>query len=323
MSIPPDVHFCWIGPAIPWAYVFAVLSAAERGGAARVTLHHTEPLVDGPERRALEAAGGVVLAPLDARALLRDVGCAIGVGEALLTLHRAVVAPVARADILRAAILHRDGGIYLDLDTVTVATLRPLLEARHFVGTEFIVWPARARASRSPRTLAHHLALDLVRKACRAWPGGWRVFRRLETFYVRGVNNAVMGAEPASSFIADYLRAMCAVPSDQAGRPYALGPTLLQAVVDRGRDAALTIHEPSVFYPLAPEISEHWFRRRGRADLGSPLSPGTRVVHWYASVRTRALVADITPEYVRAHRASQLYSMLVHSCLPDFFRAAS
>ena len=322
MSIPTRVHFCWIGPVIPWAYVFAVLSAAEQGGLPRVTLHHTDRLADGPERRALAAARGVALAPLDPEPCLREVGRSIGVGEALVTLYRAVSAPVARADILRAAILHRDGGIYLDLDTVTVATLRPLLAARHFVGTEFIVWPQRARQSRSPLMLTRHLALDVVRKACRALPRGWRAFRLVEDFYVRGVNNAVMGAEPGSSFVASYLRAMCAVPPDRAGRPYALGPTLLQEVVDRGRDADLTIHAPSVFYPLAPEISEHWFRRRGAATPASVLSSRTRVVHWYASVRTRALVLDITPDYVRAHRATQLYSMLVHACLPDFFRPA-
>ena len=77
-----------------------------------------------------------------------------------------------------------------------------------------------------------------------------------------------------------------------------------------------------MFYPLPPEISEHWFRLQHRATIGDVLSPATRVVHWYASVRTRALVLDITPDYVRAHRTTQLYSMLVHASLPDFFRAA-
>ena len=323
MTIPAEVHFCWIGRSLPWAYVFAVLSAAERGGVARVTFHHTDVLADGPEVRALREAPRVSLAPLDAERCLDEVGRSIGVGEALVILYRAVIVPVTRADILRAAILYRNGGIYLDLDTVTVAALHPLLTVGQFVGTEFIVWPQRARQSRSPITLARHVGLDLLRKLCRALPEGWRMFRLVERFYVRAVNNAVIGAEPGSPFLADYLRAMSAVPPDRARRSYALGPILLQDMVDRSRaEGGLAIHPPQVFYPLSPEISEHWFRRRRAVPLRSVLSPETRVVHWYASVRTRARVLDITPETVLARRSTELYSALVHSCLPDFFGRA-
>src|SRR5579862_5743870 len=48
MTIPARVHFCWIGPALPWAYVFAILSAAARGEMDEVILHHTDELAGGP-----------------------------------------------------------------------------------------------------------------------------------------------------------------------------------------------------------------------------------------------------------------------------------
>src|SRR5271163_1898144 len=111
---------------------------------------------------------------------------------------------------------------------------------------------------------------------------------------------------------------MAALPPAGLAEPYALGPDLLQAIVDRD-PPSLTSHAPEVFYPLPPEISEHWFRpcRDAGAMLGAVLGPDTRVAHWYASVRTKSRVAQISPGYVRAHRQSQLYSALVNALLPD------
>jgi hypothetical protein len=59
-------------------------------------------------------------------------------------------------------------------------------------------------------------------------------------------------------------------------------------VVGRYARDDLTIQEPHVFYPLPPEISEHWFRIGRSVRLDAVLLPETRVVHWYAS----ALIAD-------------------------------
>src|SRR5690348_13708454 len=44
MTIPARGHFCWLGTRLPWAYVFAVLSAAENSGLQEITLHHVDPL---------------------------------------------------------------------------------------------------------------------------------------------------------------------------------------------------------------------------------------------------------------------------------------
>jgi hypothetical protein len=312
MTIPARVHFCWIGARLPWAYVFAVLSAAERGGMDGVILHHTDMLEPSAELNALvQAAGGVTLDRIDPVACLKDVGEALGVGDRLALLYGSLASPVMRTDVLRAAILLRHGGVYLDMDTVTVASLRPLLDAAQFIGSEYIVWPHSVRTSRSPLKWARALTLDVMRKAMRRAPGGWKAFRRVERLYYRGVNNAVMGAEPDSPLFAQYLRAMLTVTPERLAEPYALGPDLLQYIVDHDRPAGLVIHDPRVFYPLPPEISEHWFRPGDDVRLGRVLSPETRIVHWYASVRTKSRVATITPAYVRAHRTDELYSALV------------
>lgn len=315
MTIPARAHFCWIGPRLPWAYAFAVLSAAARGELAEAVLHHTDSLEDGPAVRALAAEGRVRLARLDAAGLLAATGEALGLGDALAALYRRLESPVMRCDVLRAALLYAEGGIYLDLDTITTASLRPLLAARQFVGTEFIVWPQRVRRSRSPAVWARHFGLDLMRRALCRMRGGWRVFRRVERLYFQGVNNAVMGAEPQAPLLAAYLAAMTRVPGPDLREAYALGPDLLQSLVGGARWDGLVLHAPVVFSPLPPRISELWFRPDPGATLAEVLLPETRVAHWYASVHTRAKVALIDPGFVRANQSRQLYSALVAASL--------
>ena len=316
MTIPARLHFCWIGPSLPWAYGFALLSAAARSGMTDVVLHHTHALEAGPVLDALDGAG-IRRVRIRPAAYLEAAGRPLGIGGALAALYARIESPAILSDILRVAILYHEGGIYLDLDTVTVASLEPLLADRQFLGSEFIVWPYAVRRSRSPLRLARHAALDLARKTLRVTPGGWRTFRHIERFYFRGLNGAAMGSAPGAPFVADCLRAMIAVPQERQAQPCALGPDLQEAVAAQ-HHGDLTIHAPHVFFPLPPEISEHWFRPARQVDLGAVLMPETRVVHWYASVRTKAHVARIGPAYVRANRGRQLYSALVDSVLPDF-----
>ncbi len=322
MTIPARLHFCLIGTSLPWAYVFAVVSAAERSGLAEIIVHHTDALEDGEALRALEGVPRVCLSPVDATSLLTRTGQMLGLGDRLALLYHGLPSPVIRSDILRAAILYAHGGIYLDLDTVTVASLLPLTRVTHFVGAEFIVWPDFVRMSRSPALWARHLALDLLRKTLRRMPSGWRAFRKIERLYSLHVNNAAMGAEAHSALFSSYLHAMLDLSPERQRQRYALGPKLLQEVVRHYRPDDLTIQQPQVFYPLPPEISEHWFRPVRVARLNRVLSTQTRVVHWYASVRTKPLVAQISPGYVKRHRERQLYSALVCSCIPELPQAA-
>ncbi len=318
--IPARIHFCWIGTSLPWAYVFAILSAAERSELPEIVLHHTDMLEDGAELRALKNSPHVQLSQIDAVAYLAETERALGISGGLVALYRRLDSPVMRADILRAAILYMQGGLYLDMDTITVASLKPLLDNRQFVGSEFIVWPHSVRKSVSPLVWGRHLTLDVVRKVFRHLPNGWAWFRRIEKFYFRGICNGIMGAQARAPFFSDYLKAMIAKVPERQAQLYGLGPDLLQEIVDRYRGQDLTVYDPGVFYPLPPEISEHWFRIGRGARLSEVLLAETRVVHWYASIRTKSRVAQITPGYVQEHQNHQLYSALVCSFighLPD------
>jgi hypothetical protein len=280
-------------------------------------LHHTDVLDEDAVLAALKQTPRVRLSRVDPVAYLLAVGQKLGIEDGLTAIYRRLANPAARSDVLRAAILYLEGGLYLDMDTLTTKSLLPLLNTRQFVGCEFIIWPHFARTSRSPALWARSLTLDLIRKTMRRLPHGWRLFRLVEHFCYRGINGAVMGAEAISPLVEDYLRAMLTVPPERQNQPYALGPDLLQEVIGRYARDDLTIQEPHVFYPLPPEISEHWFRISRNVRLDAVLSAETRVVHWYASVRTKSRVAQIDPDYVRNHRESQLYSALAWECIPN------
>lgn len=322
MAIPPNVHFCWIGSHLPWAYAFAPLSAAARAGADDVVFHHTDELAEGPVLNALKAVKGLRLHRLSPEAYLTPVQQSLGLGSALTDLYARLASPVQRSDLLRAAILYAEGGVYMDTDTVTVAALTPLLGARQFLGAEQIVWPHWIYGSRRPQVWAKHLALDLARKALRRAPGGWRAFRLVQNWYVTAVNNAVMGSEPGAPLFAAALSRMASLPANPAPGRYALGPDLYQSLLETEKFPGLVVHPPARFYPLPPEISEHWFRhsRQAGSALAGVLSSETVIVHWYGSVRTLRAVEHISPDSVRELATRQLYSALVHSVLTELFQ---
>jgi len=325
MAIPRVVHFCWIGPKLPWAYGIALLSAAARGGMDEIILHHTDELEDGAVLAALRAVSIIRLVRIDPRTLLQAVAAELGLDGKLWPLYARIKKPAILSDILRAAILYRHGGIYLDVDTVTVAPFTSLLDQRQFIGVEWIVWPYWVKTSRSPVVWAGTLLLDLMRKAMRLMPEGWRAYRHVEGLYYRGINGAIMGGEARAPLFGIYLRHMVAMPDHEQARPNALGPDLLQELIDADLIPDLKIYEPEYFYPVAPEISEHWFRpcRNAPQALEKVLGSETVVVHWYGSVRTKPYVAVINPEYILKHRQNQLYSALAAQVLPDLIVAAA
>ena len=306
LPIPAVAHFIWFGASLPWVYRLAIRSAAIRGGFERVVLHHEPALRDSADVDELTAIVGVELRPLDPEAVLE----AAPNGGVLVDVYRSVTWPAARANLMRAAILYAEGGVYLDTDTVTVRSFDMLRNDTAFCGEERVVYPAGVRGSRDPEVRATAWLRGSVRAVLRTLPGGWRGFRRIEGWYPRAVNNAVLGAAPRHPFIEQLLRAMAQVPAESRTVRFALGTHLLQREVARWRGPPeVAVHPPAVFYPLGPEISTHWFRT-GTANLDDVIRPETRLVHWYASVRTRELVPRIDRAYVEARADRELFSAL-------------
>jgi len=305
-AIPPIAHFIWFGREFLWVHLLAVRSAALRGEFSRVVLHHADDLHDSPWWNELQAVPRFEARRLNPEALLEAAR-----GAALVDVFRELEQMAAKANVVRAALLLVEGGTYLDADTVTVKSFAPLLEpGGAFCGREHIVKPFGALSNPTLATRTAMLFRRMARSACRELPGGWRAFRRIEGLYPAAVNNAVLGSEAHHRFIAELVESMLELPRERRRVRYALGTHLLQQQVDRYAGGDLRVLPPHVFYPLGPEISLHWFRRVRRAPLAEVVGPETRLVHWYASVRTREIVSAITPDYVRAHAATQLFSAL-------------
>jgi hypothetical protein len=311
--IPARAHFVWLGEKLPFVYVLAAASAAVRGGFERVSFHHTDPLDREPYFALLERVPRVEARFLDPLALVEQAG-----GTRLVDCYRDLAQPAARANVLRAALLREHGGVYLDTDTLTIRNLSALRSRGGlFCGEERLVFPKTRGpwwASRlDPRALGRTLARDV----CRRLPRGYRYFGRIERFYRTAVNNAVLGAEPRHPLLDELIARMVSLPTSERRVRYALGVHLLQRVVAEWSGTDVHVEPPEVFYPLGPEISEHWFREQPAADPNDIVTPRTLVVHLYASVRIHDALARVNPVWLRSHAKTQPFSALATPLLDE------
>jgi hypothetical protein len=305
-AIPPVAHFIWFGRELLWVHLLAIRSAIQRGGFERVILHHADDLRGLPWWGKLQDLPGVEARQLKVEELLEHAG-----GARLVDVFRDLEELAGKANVVRAALLFVEGGTFLDADTVTIRSFLPLLEpGGAFCGQEHIIRPYYTSRNPSLSTRAANLLRRAARSALREVPGGWRAFRRIERLYPAAVNNAVLGSAPRHSLIGTLLENMLVVPRERRRVRYALGTHLLQQTVERYTLDDLRVLPPHAFYPLGPEISLHWFRHTRHALVGDVICPETRLVHWYASVRTKTIVSAIDPDYVRAHARTQLFSAL-------------
>jgi hypothetical protein len=283
VSIPDRYVFLWSGRRFPYHARLAIESVlvAEPGATIHLATFDEPPA--GPHLDAIAARRAVRVAALDPAALFRGLDAPASRYLALLErLPRA--ARSARSNLLRLGVLHRDGGVYLDLDILMIRGLADLRAAgRPFVGAER-VWrhdEARVRGELGPRgaltgaTFAavwagHQLRAPVLAPA---WPAAW--LDLLHPLWSElAINNAVIGAPAGHPLIARALAA--ALEVDPTVR-YALGPSLLTRVVRASADD-VAVQPPEAFYPVPPSQSFRLFREPGLA-----LAPETRLVHWVAS----------------------------------------
>ena len=318
--IPSKAHFVWFGRSFPWIYGMALRTAARRGGFEEVILHHEDDLDREAGWRVALDTPGVSARRLAPRRLLEATG---DTGSALADLYSRLKQPAARSNMVRAAILATDGGVYLDTDIITVASFEPLMGAGVFCGAERIALPGALSRTRRPDRWAaaglRLLARDILRRA----PRGYRAFSRLEGLYPAVVNNAVLASRPGHPFVVDLLRRMLEMPASRQLVRFALGTHLLEEAVSEYRGDDLAVHPPRVFYPLGPEISEHWFREYDGAETAEIVGGETVCVHWYASVRTARVIPAIDPAQVARTGSRRLMSALLLDHLDPHGAAAA
>jgi hypothetical protein len=311
--IPSTAHFVWYGTRLAYLHALAIRSAATHGGFDAVHLHHADSINEEPHVMALRELPNVKFVRLDDQGLWEDVA-----GPKLADLSRKLVLPAARADVARIALLLREGGVYLDTDTLTIRSFDDLRGATGaFVGQERIVFPRHVVHSWDPRVKAKAYAMTALRDVYRRIPHGYRAFERIESHYHLAVSNAVIGSVAGDPFLRGCIDEIVRMPIKRRAHRAALGPHLLQAMCTKSCAADLRLYAPKVFYPLSPELSAHWFRSYpGGADGREVIDATTRAVHWYASVRTRKVLTEIACDAdIRRLAPTQLYSSLARRVL--------
>lgn len=301
--IPNNAHLVWVGGDLPWIHGLAPITAARYGGFDKVFLHHDRSLSAAARTSLLRSGPGIELREIDP---VRDA-----------EFRR--LGSTAFSNRIRVRLLSEEGGVYLDMDTLTLSSFGSLRDSSLFCGEECVVFSEDLRASRSPCRWSRALALASARRMCRWSPGGLRLFRRMEARMERRVSNAVMGAESGHPLLLELMEAMEGRIGDPRVRPKDLGVRLLQkAVRDRapGSPGLPVVHGQDVFFPIPPDVSAHWFRDGSKVDCLNRITDRTRCVHWYASLLEGRDHLDADWDWVRERKGRVGVAGLVDALFP-------
>jgi hypothetical protein len=292
-----------------------------RGGYANVVLHGDDPtLLDDPATDDLVQREGFRFELIDVDRLFAGSVCA-AIGERardrLHGLWRLLDEPAMRADLVRLAVLLREGGVYLDADAITVASALPLLESPGFAGLERIALPDNVRSSRNPTRWLQAGSLLAIRDVLSRIAVGPKLFEAMKGLYAPAVNNAIIGACPGHPTIKAALAGAAALPVEKATKLYELGPRLMQRVTENRSTDQFVLHAPEVFYPLPPEMSQHYFRRADPSVDAQLLGASTRVVHLYDSVTRRRVGKPLDATWILAQREATPFARMCEPFLDE------
>ena len=115
-------------------------------------------------------------------------------------------------------------------------------------------------------------------------------------------NNAVLGGVPGHPFFMTLLHSMVDMSPERQLVRFALGTHLLQATAASYRGDDLRVYPAPYFFPIGPELSEHWFKPGTAVHLDRMLQHDTVLVHWYASVRTKHVVPQLNSTFIAANQ---------------------
>ncbi len=284
--IPNRYHFVWFGRGFPFTHALAIRSLARTCAPEAIVLHVSEDLTGLAHFDAVAAEVPVLRQHrLDIDQLL--AGCEGFDLSALRSVYLDLQERkrwAALSDILRYLILLREGGVYLDFDILAVRDLRPILQScQGFCGRERILVPARVHRGRRWTSYLRTSPLDLLRLICSRTTAGIDWWKRIEHLYPAAINGAVLGLAPGHVLAIEALAAVPALVSALERRRPAMGPDLLQDLVDGGRRTDMKVFDVPAFYPLGPTMAAHYFRRTKNVEAiaRKVVTDATYVVHWY------------------------------------------
>ena len=302
MSVPKRYLTIWSGPTFPYPATLSLASALAADPDAVVELHISGPLPDDPNlRHLLRTQPRLTWHPIDEESLLsptvRRVYDLIPYGK-----H------AARSNVLRIALLHERGGVYLDLDTFLLEPLTNL-GVGAFAGLERVWASDRQRVGGRlpitawPATAAWGVAWFAKRMDTMGLHGRARMSQRLHgidsMLHTEQMNNAVLGAPAGSAFTEALL---AGVSRRSPTIRYELGPNLVHDTLAANPRLA-TIMPPNVLYAVPPGESHRFFD-----DRLLELPATAKVVH-YVNSNHRKLLASIHPGDPRLARPEVFWSL--------------
>lgn len=312
VPIPKRFVYVWSGRDFPYLNYLAVksLRSVESEGEILIAILGADP--ESPYFELVRTIPGVKILNVDPRRVFdRLPGDLYRVGEVYEAMPSGALA--ARSNLIRYALLHLEGGIYLDFDTIVLRSFDEHRRYPAFIGNED-VWCGDVQRVRGGSrvylsTITWHWAMSWFfrRLDSRFFAGRLRIARRLEASDRRWrrlqANNAVIGATRGSEFIAEVLRgAIDASPTIR----YATGPQLVDRVATERPDLVEVLHRDT-FYAVAPGESFRLFE-----DVTLRVPRRACVIH-YASSNHREIVASASPGDFPGIRIGSVMSDLLES----------
>jgi hypothetical protein len=289
--IPHHFHLIWIGRNFPFVNRLAVESILQTNPGAKITIHYENP-PDNSDWRALQSKVEfrAISLPDLLGALPPSMAGVVPVLEGISSGY-----PAGRSNILRYLILYREGGIYIDFDTLTVRDYRPLLAHAGFVGEEAVFRydddrvSGRFKPAIIPTGICFGMSYYLSLWNCK-WLGDSAPVNALN----RGLmglwsdcklNNAVLGASPRNAFFG---KAIELVPKTDPKIKYALGPILMNRTWETEAAIHMLRLGPEHFYFIPPSQTYRFFYGPAPALPANAYS-----MHWCSS-NHKKLAAGLT-----------------------------
>lgn len=291
--VPHHFHLIWIGRNFPFVNRLAVESILQTNPGSRVTIHYENP-PSNADWQALQSKAE--FRPLSLPDLLGALPASM---KAVIPVLEGISSgyPAGRSNILRYLILYREGGIYIDFDTLTVRNYAPLLSHPAFIGEEAVFRydddrvSGRFKPGIIPHGILFGMSYYLSLWNCRflrdssAWN---RVNRALMGMWSdRKLNNAVLGSEAGNAFFAS---AIDSIPRTDPKIKYALGPILMNRTWDGGIDPPMRRLDSDHFYFIPPSQTYRFFYGPAPA-----LPENAYSMHWCSS-NHKDLAAGLTRE---------------------------
>lgn len=311
--IPLRFHFIWIGRSFPFVNRLAVESVLQTNPGAEIIVHFQDPPLQNGDWEALREK--VTFRPVDMTELLSGLPTSLQVAaQAVEKVSGTYLA--GKSNVIRYLILCREGGIYLDFDTLTLQSFAPLLDAPAFIGEEEVFKCDDDRVAGNYTwdfpLMAALFGLSLgMTQANSRWLENSALFnlgdRFLRKFWsARKLNNAVLGSEPGNPF---FIRALELIPETDAGLRYALGPMLMNRIYATPVCKSIRRLNKDVFYAIPPSQTFRFFHGQNQI-----LPPEAMAVHWCSSNHKR-LASGLNRMLIENFRKPCLYFRLSQEIL--------